>query len=560
MKADSTTVQRQAVEEEEEEPVQAKPLAYQITPLVQKQVEPEKEEEEPIQAKSISRDEAILQRQEVPEEEEEVQTKPSFQRQTEEEEEEVVQGKFTPSETPAQLQGEGGGVENRTGMPNSLRTGLETLSGMDLSGIRVHSNSSKPAQLNALAYTQGQDIHVGPGQEKHLPHEGWHAVQQMQGRVKPTMQVKGVSINDEKGLEAEADNFGKKAVLGETLSKYQSPGLGIRNSLRTVQTKSNIIQCAVTTSGGTWDTDQYDLRKDEVRGRRYPAAMGVRGVDIKLKFTPGNNVDTELIGLTQSVQAFVGGKASYTGPTNKSMSIKSKDAININTGKGETDEGTAIDRLHTRNNPIYGSPSLGKGKNLEDTPMDNNPSGGALRLGVNATYQLGYHYKSGKTLKKQNAMLFDGPTRSGAAKDSRHIFETTALAIKGTQSGAYYGSVRWGWRTDSKSNFTKIPLQVVSQGVPSSTFMKAAEIWNASKTSTGSNTVDLPIKDVKLISNFAGVDIGLGPVYIHLPKGTRVVEMPGFPSMTETYIRVVDGPYTGKTGKVPNSDLVDERS
>ncbi|MBA3357664.1 MAG: DUF4157 domain-containing protein [Pyrinomonadaceae bacterium] len=103
-------------------------------------------------------------------------------------------------------------VENRTGMPRQLKAGLETLSGRDLSGIRVHRNSSKPDQLNAWAYTEGQEIHLAPGQERHLPHEGWHAVQQMQGRVTPTIQAKGKSINDDRSLEREADLMGAKAV------------------------------------------------------------------------------------------------------------------------------------------------------------------------------------------------------------------------------------------------------------------------------------------------------------------------------------------------------------
>lgn len=102
--------------------------------------------------------------------------------------------------------------QNKTGIPDNLKSGLENLSSMNLSSVRVHHNSSKPAQLNALAYTQGQNIHVAPGQEKHLPHEGWHAVQQMQGRVTPTMQAKGVSINDYVGLEREADVMGEKAL------------------------------------------------------------------------------------------------------------------------------------------------------------------------------------------------------------------------------------------------------------------------------------------------------------------------------------------------------------
>lgn len=106
-----------------------------------------------------------------------------------------------------------GASPNHTGLPDQLKAGLEALSGMDLSSVRVHRNSAKPAQLNALAYAQGTDIHLGPGQEKHLPHEAWHVVQQAQGRVKATTQMKtGVPINDDKVLEAEADAMGAKAL------------------------------------------------------------------------------------------------------------------------------------------------------------------------------------------------------------------------------------------------------------------------------------------------------------------------------------------------------------
>ena len=102
--------------------------------------------------------------------------------------------------------------QNRTGMPDQLKTGLEQLSGQDLSDVRVHYNSPQPAQLMADAYAQGTDIHLGPGQERHLPHEGWHTVQQMQGRVQPTMQAHGAQINDSAALEKEADVMGKKAT------------------------------------------------------------------------------------------------------------------------------------------------------------------------------------------------------------------------------------------------------------------------------------------------------------------------------------------------------------
>ena len=156
--------------------------------------------------------------------------------------EKLVQRRFAGSKAPIQCQDVEGGSENQTGMPNSLKGGLEQLSGMDLSGVRVHRNSAKPAQLNALAYAQGQDIHLGPGQEQYLSHEGWHVVQQMRGRVKPTMQAKGVEINDDRGLENEADVMGAKAVMYHASKSFKSEPIDTK--LRSVFSNhsANIIQ------------------------------------------------------------------------------------------------------------------------------------------------------------------------------------------------------------------------------------------------------------------------------------------------------------------------------
>jgi len=99
------------------------------------------------------------------------------------------------------------------GLPAGLRTGVEALSGISMDGVRVHYNSTAPAQLNALAYAQGSDIHLAAGQEQHLPHEAWHLVQQAEGRVQPTMQMKtGTPVNDDPSLEAEADAMGARAA------------------------------------------------------------------------------------------------------------------------------------------------------------------------------------------------------------------------------------------------------------------------------------------------------------------------------------------------------------
>jgi len=99
------------------------------------------------------------------------------------------------------------------GLPSNLQSGVEKLSGQDMSNVNVNYNSDKPAQLNAHAYAQGNNIHLGPGQEKHLPHEAWHVAQQKQGRVQPTKQMKSkVNINDDPALEKEADVMGAKAA------------------------------------------------------------------------------------------------------------------------------------------------------------------------------------------------------------------------------------------------------------------------------------------------------------------------------------------------------------
>lgn len=111
--------------------------------------------------------------------------------------------------------------KTNTGLPSDLKTGIENLSGYSMDDVKVHRNSNKPAQLNAHAYAQGTDIHLAPGQEKHLPHEAWHVVQQKQGRVKPTMQMKDkVNVNDDSALEKEADVMGNKALLQMSMGEH----------------------------------------------------------------------------------------------------------------------------------------------------------------------------------------------------------------------------------------------------------------------------------------------------------------------------------------------------
>ena len=133
---------------------------------------------------------------------------------------EAIQSAFGPA---AQRQNNASTSDNRTGMPDALKSGIESLSGMDLSDVRVRRNSGLPEQLQAHAVAQGNEIHLAPGQQAHLPHEAWHVVQQRQGRVKPTTTVRGAPINDDESLEREADLRGAQALQRKPEALQASP-------------------------------------------------------------------------------------------------------------------------------------------------------------------------------------------------------------------------------------------------------------------------------------------------------------------------------------------------
>lgn len=130
----------------------------------------------------------------------------TIQKQEEEQEEQPIQQKST----------------NPNGLPNTIQTQMENALGADFSSVNIHTNSQSATDVGALAYTQGNDVHFAPGQynpetnsgQELIGHELTHVVQQREGRVQPTTQAAGLPLNDDKGLEAEADEGGRKVVQG----------------------------------------------------------------------------------------------------------------------------------------------------------------------------------------------------------------------------------------------------------------------------------------------------------------------------------------------------------
>ena len=136
-------VQRQV--EEEEETLQTKPLASQITPFVQRQVE-EEEEEEMLQAKSMADATSEV-----------------------------------PNDLESQINAIRGGGRS---LAESERAYFEPRFGVDFSQVRLHTDSQ--AAESARAFTVGQDVVFGAGQyaqgrsegRRLVAHELTHVVQQ----------------------------------------------------------------------------------------------------------------------------------------------------------------------------------------------------------------------------------------------------------------------------------------------------------------------------------------------------------------------------------------------
>jgi len=118
---------------------------------------------------------------------------------------------------------------------------------MDMSNVRVHYGSSSPAQLDALAYAQGSHIHLARGEEKHLPHEAWHVVQQRQRRVPATMQLGGAPVNDNAVLEHEADTMGRRAV------SEPAPGPSAGSDLQEAPAQSSVVQRVPIEAKVSWN-------------------------------------------------------------------------------------------------------------------------------------------------------------------------------------------------------------------------------------------------------------------------------------------------------------------
>ncbi len=417
------------------------------------------------------------------------------------------------------------GKQNKS-LPSKLQSNMETSLGQDFSNVGIHTNSQKAVQMKAKAFTQSEQIHFAPGEfnpgstsgQNLIGHEFTHIAQQRAGVVKPTKALKkGEMINDDRGLESEADNFGRKAARGEVVSKYRSASLGMRSSVRTAQAKSNVMQMAMKEShfGKFYD-------------KTYTAQTN--GVNMKVEFEP-TKANATKIGLTQSIKETAGGNPDYIEPTQEGRIVPS--------GPGA---GYRMDRFSTRNNPIYGANSLANGDGLDKTQVNN----------ANNTYELGHRFeKTPGNWDSKNAWLIDRP-RGSSMNDAGQVFETTALGLDGAMKDTYFGSVSWGWTRDSKGKYKILDFKLVSKGAPSQNFFAAAEQFNNSRTQgtilTKNNNTQVYKSNAGVRTQWFTVNKDTPVTIIGSPVGTTVVY---------SNIRVTHGT-TQKDGYIKVQDLRDK--
>jgi hypothetical protein len=213
-------------EQEEKEPVQTKPLAASITPLVQREMAPA----------------------ELEEDKQPVQMKRSLQRAAEGGSHDAT------SNLESQLSSSKGGGSP---LPDEVRSFMEPRIGADFGSVRVHTDSEAVQmnrELNAQAFTHGSDIYFGAGKynpsssdgKQLLAHELTHVVQQTGGvqRQNDVIQAQddqSGSIIDQ--LQKALDGWGSDSARVLQLLRQTSPS---------ERSRSWLTLRSWTNSGASW--------------------------------------------------------------------------------------------------------------------------------------------------------------------------------------------------------------------------------------------------------------------------------------------------------------------
>lgn len=445
-------------DEEEEEPVQARPISAEITPLVQRQAEEEEEEAEPVQA--AYSDALFLQREEaIPEEEEPVQSRPIsaeitplVQRQAEEEEEEAepVQAAYDhllpriqrqdeeEEEEPLQTRPDRAATNaprnvsfSRDGgspMPEHARSFMESRFGTDFSGVKVHTDSSAAQasrSLNAQAFTSGRDVYFNEGKYNPestagkglLAHELTHVVQQ---RSSPSSQ--GTSPHASVGAMKQRDVIQRAAAPAAGERAASEPSADVAPGVMELKGNSTFEPEGAA-------ADYFAGKKSGKINVRFGDMA--RGAITVSKKRDGYVIRNQRIPLTHPLFNGVSGDAETLRP---SLVLNTKEGrISGYVGIGQKGGGRALTQAFKRAPDVLGLAGFDLSKLGS---ISNSLEGGTLRLGLkDVTIQLGGAFSGKLTLEAVND---DIAFKAGATVNVKQL-ASGSMELKRSASGDISG-------------------------------------------------------------------------------------------------------------------------
>ncbi len=133
-----------------------------------------------------------------------------------------MQGKFKLNNETNQNTIQQKKYDKNGSIPKNVMNKMESSFNSNFSNINIKKDSQQATDVGALAFTQGDSVHFAPGQFKPetkkgqelIGHEFAHVVQQREGKERANKQIGRFPINDNKDLEKQADEQGKKAADG----------------------------------------------------------------------------------------------------------------------------------------------------------------------------------------------------------------------------------------------------------------------------------------------------------------------------------------------------------
>jgi hypothetical protein len=359
----------------------------------------------------------------------------------------------------------------------------------DVGGIRAFVGgpaATASREMGAEAYATGDAVAFAGAPDLHTAaHEAAHVVQQRAG-VQLLGGVGQVGDAYEQHADAVADLVVQGKSAESALDRFAPRGGGTAQA-----TQHKAVQRApVKTHYGDFKDEYFSEIKNDGT---------TVGVDMFLKFTPNTEVDATKIGMSQAVKSFVEGNAISIDAT--------KDRQQVKSGAGK---GYYIDQLSENRNPLYATgaePAANKdklesyatpspAKELTQAQKDANTANKVTGTKYEGWGEHGHRNKVGADWKTKDAELHDSPTVPTKKANSGTLFETTAVAIEGTQKGTYYGSVTWGMKTDATGKLSKVDLAKGSEAVPGQNFMASAKLWN---TTTARGTLVTAAADTKVL-------------------------------------------------------------